>query len=84
MRKICFIAVFSLLGMAAASAQAPDANMTCADYLKLDAQMGATPKTGDASADAMAADLDMKMKNYCKANPTAKATEAAEKAMMGN
>eukprot|EP01037_Dinobryon_pediforme_P011915 gene11915-12007_t len=67
-----------------ASAQSMDANMTCADYLKLDAQMGATPKTGDAAADAMAADLDSKMKAYCKANPTAKATEAAEKAMMGN
>jgi hypothetical protein len=55
--------------------------MTCADYLKMVVQMGPTPKSGDAAADKMAADMDKKMADYCKANPTAKMSDAMEKAM---
>ena len=65
------------------SAQVTDPNMDCAAYLKLSEQAGPTPKTGDAAIDKMAAEIDGKMTAYCKANPKAKAMEAATKAMGG-
>ncbi len=84
MRALVLAAAVLGLGLTSASAQVSDPDMKCADYLKLVAQMGATPTTGNAEADKMAADMDAKMKAYCTANPAAKVTEAAEKAMMGN
>jgi hypothetical protein len=80
MRKFVLAALLVTLGATSATAQS-DPNSTCADYLKLVAQMGATPKSGDAAADKMAADIDKKMSDYCKANPTAKVSDAMEKAM---
>jgi len=65
----------------AQSGQMTDPNTTCADYLKIEAQAGPTPKTGDAATDKMAAELDKKMSDYCKANPTAKASDAMMKVM---
>ncbi len=76
MRKILLAVFLASLGASSALAQS-DMNMTCADYLKQLAQMGGTQKTGDATADAM----NKKMDDYCKANPTAKVSEAMEKAM---
>ena len=81
MRKLFVAAVFAALAATPALAQS-DPNMTCADYLKLAAKTGPTPKTGDADADKMAADMDKKMADYCKANPTVKASDAMEKVMM--
>ena len=76
MRKILIAALFATLGASSALAQS-DPSMTCADYTKAMAQTGGTPKTGDATADAM----NKKMDDYCKANPTAKVSDAMEKAM---
>ncbi len=82
--RIASLLAFTLaIGMTPAMAQMSDPSMTCADYLKLAASAGPTPKTGDAATDKMAADMDAKMKAYCVANPKAKAMEAAEKAMGG-
>lgn len=83
MRFACLMAVTSIFFAQAAVAQVTDPDMNCADYLKLAASAGPTPKTGDAAMDKMAADIDTKMSSYCKANPKAKAMEAAEKAMGG-
>lgn len=83
MRYIPLLAFAAMIGLAPASAQVSDPNMSCADYLKLAAAAGPTPKTGDAATDKMAAEMDSKMKAYCTANPKAKAMEAAEKAMGG-
>jgi len=83
MRTAYFIALTLAFSVAPALAQVSDPSMSCADYLKLAASAGPTPKTGDAATDKMAADMDTKMKAYCVANPKAKAMEAAEKAMGG-
>jgi hypothetical protein len=83
MRTPVLFAALTLFGLCGASAQITDPDMTCAAYLDLVAKMGPTPKTGDAATDKMAADLDAKIKTYCTANPKAKVTEAAEKAMTG-
>ncbi|MGU3497008.1 hypothetical protein ACLBXM_23445 [Xanthobacteraceae bacterium A53D] len=83
MRAVSVLALTFTLVAGSSFAQVSDPNMSCADYLKLAASAGPTPKTGDAATDKMAADLDAKMKSYCTANPKAKAMEAAEKAMMG-
>ncbi len=77
MCQFLIVALFSTLGISSAFAQASDPNSTCADYMKLLAQMGPQPKTGDAAAD----DMDKKINDYCKANPTAKLSDAMEKAM---
>ena len=74
-------AAFLCLATTSAMAQVPDPEMSCADYLKLAASSGPTPKTGDAATDKMAADMDAKMKAYCTANPTVKAMDAAMKVM---
>jgi hypothetical protein len=80
MRKVLIAALCATLSVSAASAQS-DPNATCADYMRLVAQMGPTPKTGDAATDKMAAEMDQKMADYCKANPTAKISDAMDKAM---
>ena len=64
-------------------AQITDPAMTCAAYLTQVAASGGTPKSGDAATDKMAADIDKKMADYCKAHPTEKAMDAAMKALGG-
>lgn len=85
MRPIHSLFLVLALGAASASAsaQVTDPNMSCADYLKLAASVGPSPKTGNAEADKMAADIETKMKAYCTANPAAKAMDAAQKVLMG-
>jgi hypothetical protein len=82
MKSLLVAGAFAVLLPAAASAQ----NMTCADYLKADAQMsaqmgGVKPTTGDAKMDAQAAALDNKIKAYCTKNPTVGVDKAMEEAM---
>ena len=79
------LAVGLLLTPVAAFAQA---DMSCADYLKADAQMQASMSPADKAqmqtamqADPQAAALDAKMKAYCKANPKASSSEAMTKVM---
>lgn len=83
MRGIFFVGAAALLLAGSANAQVTDPNMDCETYLKLAASVGPTPKTGDAAMDKMAAEVDAKMNAYCKANPKAKAMEAAAKALGG-
>jgi hypothetical protein len=82
MRAI-LVATLICMSASAAMSQVTDPDMNCADYLKLAASAGPTPKTGDAATDKMAAEIDTKMKSYCTANPKAKAMDAAAKAMGG-
>ncbi|MDB5510442.1 MAG: hypothetical protein JWL93_2911 [Hyphomicrobiales bacterium] len=82
MKSFLIFAVATLLA-GQVSAQVTDPEMDCASYLKVAAQAGPSPKTGDAAMDKMAADVDVKMMAYCKANPKAKAMDAAMKAMGG-
>jgi hypothetical protein len=84
MKNLFSIVIVSFIVATAAHAQVTDPNLNCEQYMKMSADMGPTPKTGDAAMDKMAADIDAKMAAYCKANPKAKAMEAAEKIMMGN
>ncbi len=78
-----FLYSAAALCLLAGSASAQDPNMNCEAYIKMAADIGPTPKTGDAAVDKMAADMDAKMLSYCKANPKASVTEAATKAMGG-
>ncbi len=69
MHKVVIICLFSALGVSSAAAQTAadpttNPNATCADYMKFVAQVGPTPKTGDAATDKMAADMDQKMADY--------------------
>ena len=60
------------------------ADMSCADYLKADAQMQGQMSAADKAAlkaDPTAAAMDDKMRAYCVANPRASAAEAMQKAM---
>jgi len=79
--RALLMAALVCLGASSAMAQVQDPEMNCADYLKLAASSGPTPKTGDAATDKMAAEMDAKMKAYCTANPTVKAMDAAMKVM---
>lgn len=64
----------------AADPVVPDANMTCADYIKAEKAAGTWGvSTGDKEADT----LDKKVADYCTANPKAPAMEAIQKAMGG-
>ena len=83
MRSFFFFSATALFLAGSAHAQVTDPNMDCEAYLKLAASVGPTPKSGDAAMDKMAADVDAKMNAYCKANPKAKAMEAAAKALGG-
>ena len=83
MRSTIAFAMLMVVVAGTASAQVSDPSMTCADYLKAAAAAGPTPKTGDAAADKMVAEMEVKLAAYCKANPAANAGEAAMKAMGG-
>jgi hypothetical protein len=56
------------------------ADMTCADLTKANAQIDDATKAAMAK-DPAAAAMDKKINDYCAKNPTAKASEAMEKAM---
>jgi hypothetical protein len=77
-----FLATVACLCATPVLAQVPgamtDANMTCEQYLAANIP---DVKTGDAALDKMSAELDGKIKTWCKANPKAKLMEAAEKAL---
>jgi len=76
--KATFVTIAILIGgLGAAQAQA---DMTCADLLKANAQIDAATKA-DAAKDPAAAAMDKKINDYCAKNPTAKASEAMEKAL---
>lgn len=64
-------------GLGAAKAQS---DMSCADLLKANAQIDAATKA-EMAKDAAAAAMDKKINDYCAKNPTAKASEAMEKAL---
>jgi hypothetical protein len=61
--------------LTAANAQT---DMSCADLLKANKKMDASVK---ASMDKESAAMDKKINDYCAKNPSAKASEAMEKAM---
>jgi hypothetical protein len=54
--------------------------MTCADLLKVNAQIDDATKAQMAKDPATAA-IDKKIDDYCAKDPTAKASEAMEKAL---
>jgi hypothetical protein len=81
MKSVSGLALAAALFALPVQAQVEDPNMTCEGYMKVVADMGATPKTGDAALDKMTADIDAKIAAYCKANPKAKAMEAVAKIM---
>ena len=54
--------------------------MTCAELLKANQQIDQATKDAMAK-DAAASALDKKINDYCAKNPTAKVSEAMEKAM---
>ena len=83
MRTALMTAIFIAAVSSPVLAQMTDPNMTCADYLKLEASAGPTPKTGDDATDKMAADLDKKINDACKASPKEKASDVMQKAMGG-
>ncbi|WP_158815649.1 hypothetical protein [Methylocapsa sp. S129] len=78
MKKSIWAALFLVLGgLSAAHAQS---DMSCADLLKVNAQLDAATKA-EMAKDATAAAMDKKINDYCVKNPTAKASEAMEKAL---
>jgi hypothetical protein len=77
-KKLVWATAFVVLGgLSAAHAQS---DMTCADLLKTNAQLDAATKA-EMAKDATAAAMDKKINDYCAKNPTAKASEAMEKAL---
>ena len=66
-----------LAGLGAAHAQA---DMSCADLTKANAQIDDATKAAMAK-DPTTAELDKKLNDYCAKNPTAKVSEAMEKVM---
>ena len=78
MNKIAWSAAFLVFGgLATASAQS---DLSCADLIKANAQIDAATKA-EMAKDATAAAMDKKINDYCAKNPTAKASEAMEKAL---
>jgi hypothetical protein len=76
--KTTLVAIALLLGgVGAAYAQS---DMSCADLLKTNAKLDAATKA-EMAKDATAAAMDKKINDYCTKNPTAKASEAMEKAL---
>jgi hypothetical protein len=68
------------LGLGAATAASAQADMSCADLMKANAQLDAATKEA-AAKDPTAAAMDKKIADYCAKNPKAKASEAMEKAL---
>ncbi|MDB5544630.1 MAG: hypothetical protein JWO64_1779 [Hyphomicrobiales bacterium] len=82
MKTLFSVAFASILLSGVANAQLSDPNLNCEQYMKMAAEMGPTPKTGDATMDKMTADIDTKMAAFCKGNPKANAAEALAKIML--
>ena len=76
-KSIAIAALLVLSGLSAAQAQS---DMSCADLLKANAQIDSATKA-EMAKDATAAAMDKKINDYCAKNPTAKASEAMEKAL---
>lgn len=85
MKRILGLALCGLVAAASVpAAQAQTGDMSCAEYLKVDAQAQASLSAADKAmlkADPQAAAIDAKMRAYCTANPKASSSEAAMKAM---
>ena len=77
MKFLAAVAAFTLVGTSFAFAQA---DMSCADLMKMNASLDAATKA-EAAKDPTAAAMDAKINDYCAKNPTAKASEAMEKAL---
>jgi hypothetical protein len=78
MNKIAWAAAFLIFGgLPTANAQS---ELSCADLIKANAQIDAATKA-EMAKDATAAAMDKKINDYCAKNPTAKASEAMEKAL---
>ena len=76
--KTTLVAIALLLGgVGAAYAQS---DTSCADLLKTNAKLDDATKA-EMAKDATAAAMDKKINDYCTKNPTAKASEAMEKAL---
>jgi len=76
--KTTYAAIAILLGtLGVAHAQA---DMSCADLTKANTQIDAATKA-EMAKDPTTAALDKKIDDYCVKNPTAKVSEAMEKAM---
>lgn len=56
-------------------------SMTCADYLKNEAEMAKAMGKDAPKPDAATAAMEKKVKDYCTKNPTASADKAIEEAM---
>ena len=78
--KIVIIALAAVVSMSAFGAAQAQSDMSCKDLLKANVQLDAAAKDAMAK-DATAAAMDKKINDYCAKNPTAKASEAMEKAM---
>ena len=78
-KTLCALAFVLAAPFAIGAAQA-QSDMTCADLLKANLQIDQATKDAMAK-DAAAAALDKKINDYCAKNPTAKVSEAMEKAM---
>jgi hypothetical protein len=77
MKTAAFAVAIFLGAFSAAQAQS---DMSCAELLKANAQLDAAAKA-EVAKDPTGAALDKKINDYCAKNPTAKASEAMEKAM---
>jgi hypothetical protein len=77
MKTAAFAITIFLGAFSAAQAQS---DMSCAELLKANAQLDAATKA-EGNKDPAGAALDKKINDYCAKNPTAKASEAMEKAM---
>ncbi|GEP11197.1 hypothetical protein [Methylobacterium gnaphalii] len=83
MSKLPVIAFVGLTAFVSGAA-AQTGDMSCADYLKVEAQAQASLSAQDKAmlqADPQAAAIDAKVKAYCRANPKVLSSEAVMKAM---
>ena len=78
--KIVAIALASLSMTLLTGLAHAQSDASCADLLKMNAQLDAATKEAMAT-DPAAAAMDKKVNDYCKKNPNAKASEAMEKAL---
>jgi hypothetical protein len=77
MKPLIVAGALAALFSTVASAQ----TMTCADYLKTEAEMAKQMGADAPKPDAASAAIDKKMKDYCTKNPSATADKAMEEAV---
>jgi predicted secreted protein len=77
MKSLIAAGVLVALSATFAAAQ----TMTCADYLKAEAEMAKQMGSNAPKLDGDAAAMDKKMKDFCTKNPTVSADKAMEEAM---